>query len=62
MNCVTGSVAYVTQPLKSMEGLLSLLSGEKVVMRNKSIVFAAVAGVLLAGSASAEGLFIARSR
>lgn len=39
-----------------MEGLLSLFSGEKVVMRTKSIVFTAVAGVLLASSASAEGL------
>ncbi len=41
--------------IKSKTGLLSLFSGEKVVMRTKLMVFAAAAGVLLAGSASAEG-------
>jgi hypothetical protein len=42
--------------IKSNTGLLSLFSGEKVVMRTKLIAVAAVAGVLLAANASAEGL------
>lgn len=45
-----------TTEIKSKTGLLSLFSGEKVVMRTKLIAFAVVAGVLMAGSASAEGL------
>ena len=45
-----------TTEIKSKTGLLSLFSGEKVVMRTKLIAIAAVAGVFLAGSASAEGL------
>lgn len=45
-----------TTKIKSKTGLLSLFGGEKVVMRTKLIVVAAVTGVLLAGSASAEGL------
>jgi hypothetical protein len=45
-----------TTKIKSKTGLLSLFSGEKVVMRTKLIVVAAVAGVLMAGSASAEQL------
>jgi hypothetical protein len=46
----------LTTNIKSKTGLLSLFSGEKVVMRTKLIAFAAFAGVFLAGSASADGL------
>ena len=45
-----------TTKIKSKTGLLSLFSGEKVVMRTKLIAIAAVAGVFLGGTASAEGL------
>ena len=45
-----------TTKIKSKTGLLSLFSGEKVVMRTKLIAIAMVAGVFLANSASAEQL------
>ena len=55
MNCVTGSVTYVNDQIKSKVGLLSLFSGEKVVMRSIFVAALAAASVLLAGAVSAEG-------
>jgi hypothetical protein len=54
VNCVTCSVAYVNDESKSKEGLLSLLCGEKVVMRTKIVASATAASVLLMAASASQ--------
>ena len=60
VNCVTCSVAYVKDQDQNQGGLLTLLGGEKVVMRSIFVAAIAAACVLVANVASAENTCVRR--